>query len=113
VLLELIAALILLCVVGTSVYAVKTMKQAPKLIESAAFSLIDSVFDYIHTEEGMAEVATVGKVFGAGAMSVLKLPRGSAGMKITGNKTIDGLLTQIIAAKAPKWLEGLNLGGTS
>ena len=112
-LLEIIAALSLLVVTVTSLFAVKTMKDAENIVENVVFRLKDDIFAWVHTQEGMAEVAMVGKVFGAGVMSVLKVPRGSGAPKITGVKAIDELIMGIISKEAPKLLEGALGGQTS
>lgn len=91
----------------TSLSVFIAMKRLPHMAETIVFQLKDDVFDWIHSEEGMIEVAFVGKLFGAGVMSTIKVPRSTGSMKITGNKLLDNIILGLISQKAPKFLQGV------
>jgi len=102
VLLEIIAALILLVVAVTSVVAVKTMKDAEIIAENALIGLKESLFEWFKTEEGLVFVADLGKLFAAGAMTQLKMPKQDGNVKIFGYKVPQ----QVISAVLNKFLGG-------
>ena len=101
----------LIVVVATSISVLIAMKKLPRMAETIVFQLKDDVFDWIHSEEGMTEVAFVGKLFGAGVMSTIKLPRGRKPMKLTGIPLLDNIIEGVIVEKAPKFLKGVIPGG--
>ena len=101
-LLEIIAALILLVVTITSAVALKTMNEADSIVENALFGLKDSIFEWFKTEEGLVFVADLGKLFAAGAMTQLKMPKQDGNVKIFGYKVPQ----QVISAVLNKFLGG-------
>ena len=101
-LLEIIAALILLVVTITSAVALKTMNEADSIVENALFGLKESLFEWFKTEEGLVFVADVGKLFAAGAMTQLKMPKQDGNVKIFGYKVPQ----QVISAVLNKFLGG-------
>lgn len=79
---------------------------AQKLFKNAIESQKNELFDWLKTEDGMMTVASLGRLFGAGAMQAVGTGKRGGSMKIFGfkipNSVIDNIVTPIILGEAKK-----------
>ena len=85
----------------TSITIVIAMKKLPQQAENMVFNVKDEVFEWFKSEEGMIFVASLGKLFGAGAMQAIKMPKSSGSLKIFGYKVPQQVVDAIISKFIP------------
>jgi len=66
----------------------------------------NEIFDFLESQEGMNYIASCGKLFGAGIMSVLNLKPTRKTVNLFGAKVPMELVMAVISRVAPQFLQG-------
>jgi len=96
--------------------ALIAMRTAQNSIKNYVEDQKIELFNYFHTQEGMVMVASLGKLFGAGAMSSVKFPKSGGNIDLFGMKIprqwVDSFIEPIIQGQMKKMGIGEQIGQT-
>lgn len=102
----LIAIVSLLTTLALGFYAIFWV---PRRVENTFYELKDELIEWFATEKGMVFVATLGKLFGTGAMSSVKFGAGkSKSIDIMGFKIpqswVESFINPLVESQVKKWV---------